>query len=71
MLSLFEMLGSDRISTIIGCHGVMTILSHELAIYEWTTSRGAVLLIIDQFCGMEILLYFSLGSPMYCMLLLL
>jgi hypothetical protein len=24
-------LGSDRISTVIGCPGVMTILSHELA----------------------------------------
>jgi hypothetical protein len=29
--------------------------------YDWTTSRGAVFIIIGRFCGKEILLYFSLG----------
>jgi hypothetical protein len=30
--------------------------------YDWITSRGAVTIIIGQFCGKEVLLYFSLGS---------
>jgi hypothetical protein len=56
---------SERISTGIGCPGVMTIM-HWLC--EQTTKTGGVLLIIGWFCGKEILQYFSLA---YCMLLLL
>jgi hypothetical protein len=46
----------ERISTVTGCPGVMTILSHELAM---TGPPAEVLcpslFIIGQFCGKEIL----------------
>jgi hypothetical protein len=62
---------NDRNSTVIGCPGVITILSHELAM---TGSPAEVLspsflagFVVRKsycrFCGEEILLYFSLGSP--------
>jgi hypothetical protein len=31
-------------------------------LYDWTTSRGAVSIIIGCFCGKEIILYFSLNT---------
>jgi hypothetical protein len=41
----------------------MTNLSHELAMTGPPAELLALSIIISRFCGKEILLYFSLGSP--------